>query len=205
MSSVEDINWSPTQSTVFASCSSDQTIRVWDIRTKSKPQLTIHAATSDVNVISWNRKVDYLVASGHDDGSFSIWDLRSWPSTTSVSSTNAAGWKKPDPAAHFTWHSNAVTSIEWHPTESSVLVVSGSDDQVTLWDLALEADEETETLTRVNTETGEKEQVVVPPQLLFVHQGQKWVKEVHWHNQLDGVVLTSAFDGFNVFKTFNMA
>jgi WD40 repeat protein len=31
----------------------------------------------DVNVISWNRLVNYLVVSGADDGSFRVWDLRS--------------------------------------------------------------------------------------------------------------------------------
>ena len=30
----------------------------------------VHAHTADVNVISWNRLVSYLVVSGCDDGSF---------------------------------------------------------------------------------------------------------------------------------------
>ena len=36
--------------------------------------------------------------------------------------------------------------------------------------------------------------------LLLPVAGQKVVKEVHWHKQLPGVLLTTAFDGFNVFK-----
>jgi ribosome assembly protein RRB1 len=50
---------------------------------------------------------------------------------------------------------------------------------VTLWDLAVEQDDE-ETGGMDDTPENGRD---VPPQLLFVHQGQKEVKEVHWHPQ----------------------
>ena len=50
--SVEDIQWSPTEGNVFASCSVDRTIRIWDSRVHTAPQLTVTAHASDVNVIS---------------------------------------------------------------------------------------------------------------------------------------------------------
>ncbi|KAJ3342614.1 ribosome biosynthesis protein rrb1, partial [Kappamyces sp. JEL0680] len=160
-SSIEDIQWSPSQGGVFATCSADKTIRIWDVRTKSKPQLTVKAHDSDVNVISWNRQVDYLLASGSDSGTFSIWDLRNWPTSRG---------KTPETAATFSWHKQPITSIEWHPEESSVLAAAGADDQLTIWDLALERDAEEEAIMGTNA-AGEA--IEVPAQLLFIHQGQK--------------------------------
>jgi ribosome assembly protein RRB1 len=73
---------------------------VWDIRGKSGPQITVaDAHDSDVNVLSWNRQVGYLLASGSDDGSFKVWDLRQL--------------KKGVTLANFNYHKQPITSIEW--------------------------------------------------------------------------------------------
>jgi ribosome assembly protein RRB1 len=104
----------------------------------------------------------------------------------------------PSPVASFTWHKAPITSVEWHPTEESIFAASGADDQVTLWDLAVEQDND-ETGNAMVEESGE-----VPSQLLFVHQGQKDVKEVHWHPQIPGTVISTSLDGFNIFKTISV-
>jgi ribosome assembly protein RRB1 len=53
--SVEDLQWSSTEPTVFASCSVDKTIKIWDHRAGTSPAISFVAADTDVNVISWNR------------------------------------------------------------------------------------------------------------------------------------------------------
>lgn len=102
----------------------------------------------------------------------------------------------PSPVASFSWHRAPITSIEWHPTEDSCFAAAGADDQVTLWDLSVEPDEEEQPLAR--GASGEGRLKDVPAQLLFSHQGQKDVKEVHWHPQIPGAVISTALDGFNV-------
>jgi len=40
----------------------------------------------------------------------------------------------------------------------------------------------------------------IPPQMMFLHQGQRNMKELRFHPQYSGILVTSAEDSFNVFK-----
>lgn len=54
--------------------------------------ITVEAAAAcDVNVISWSRLVSFLLASGNDDGSFRVWDLRSFKTCVWRRGVAAAG------------------------------------------------------------------------------------------------------------------
>lgn len=57
--SVEDIQWSPTQPGVFASCGVDGTIRIWEGKEETC-KISVVTHTMDVKVISWNTYVLYL-------------------------------------------------------------------------------------------------------------------------------------------------
>jgi ribosome assembly protein RRB1 len=181
--SVEDIQWSPNERNVMASCSVDKTIRIWD--TRAAPQkacmLTADDAhESDVNVISWNKKEPFI-ASGGDDGVLKVWDLRQFQNKT--------------PIAVFKHHTDHITTVEWNPLDSTVLASGGDDDQIALWDMSVEKDE---------SQSNDVQLKDLPPQLLFIHQGQKEIKELHFHPQINGVILSTAHSGFNVFKTISV-
>ena len=41
-------------------------------------------------------------------------------------------------------HKESITTVEWHPLENSVFASGGADDQIALWDLAVERDDSDE-------------------------------------------------------------
>ncbi|KAI5804588.1 WD40-repeat-containing domain protein [Geopyxis carbonaria] len=186
--SVEELQWSPTERHVFASASSDGTVKIWDARAATrKHQLSVDVSSSDVNVASWCSTVPHLLATGADDGVWGVWDLRSF--------ANAAKGKTVSAVASFTHHQSPITSVEFHPTEDSIVAVASADGAITTWDLSVEIDDE---------ESRNTGGIEVPPQMMFDHRGLEDPKEVHWHKQVPGLMIATGGGGINVFKTFNI-
>ena len=193
--SIEDLQWSPTEATVVCAAESDGHVAIYDTRAPGRAMLrpNLHPKT-DVNVLSWNRLVSNLLATGADDGTLSVWDLRQF-------SANKDGIK---PLARFTCHQTPVTSVEWHPTDESMLVMS---DEVGVYIYDLSVEEDIATQERKDQQGQSKmEQLVadIPPQLLFCHSGSKQFKECHWHPQISSCVMTTAYSGFSTFIPSNL-
>merc|ERR1711924_296328 len=128
------------------------------------------------------------LATGGDDGVFSVWDLRHFSKSA----------ESVQPLARFTPHKTPITSVEWHPTDESML--AASDDVGTyIYDLSVEEDDAAATANTVGTT-----RMDVPPQLLFVHCGSEQFKEVHWHPQISSCLMTTALSGFSVFLPSNL-
>ena len=113
------------------------------------------------------------------------------------------------------------TSVEWNNIDSTVFAASSEDNKLSIWDLAVEKDdvelsEETDATAAAAAaaaaasadaakQTSEPDPYKdLPPQLLFIHEGQKEMKELHWHPQIPGAIISTAHSGFNVFKTISV-
>lgn len=163
----------------MASCSSDGHIRIFDLRApySSSSEIKIKAHNCDVNVISWNSCCNTLLASGADDGSFKVWDLR---------------YTNKDSISNIQWHRDQITSIEWQLHDEWTIAVASADGRVSIWDLSVEKDDE-EAFSNDNALDH------VPEQLIFLHQGVDNVKEVHWHPVFGNVLGCTSEEGFNIF------
>lgn len=181
--SVEEVQWSPTERNVFGSASSDGTVKVWDLRSKShRPAISVSVSNTDVNVMSWSHQTAHLLATGAEDGAWAVWDLRRWKPAPAGSSASSDPSKSA--VARFGFHKEQITSIEWHPQEDSIVAVAAGDNTLSLWDLAVELDDE---------ESRDTEEV--PPQLLFLHYAEM-IKECHWHPQIPGCIMVTGGAGF---------
>ena len=174
--SVEDIQWSPTESTVLAAAESGGCVKIYDTRAPKIAMLTQTISNSDINGVAWNKIVTSLLATGCDDGTLEVWDLRKFSEKQAL--------------ARFTSHTTPISSLQWHPTDESMLVVS-DDVGSFVYDLSVEADD-----TVGNSE--------IPPQLLFVHSGSPQTKEVRWHPQISSCLMSTAANGFSVFIPSNL-
>jgi ribosome assembly protein RRB1 len=115
------------------------------------------------------------------------------------------------------YHTRPITSVEWNYQDSTVFAASSEDDKLTIWDLAVEKDDQDMVNNNEKSEENRMEEdgeqsskqeddtiADLPPQLLFIHEGQKEMKELHWHRQIPGVIISTAHTGFNVFKTISV-
>lgn len=223
--SVEDLKWSPDDENILLSCSVDKSIRLWDLRNKTLDRCVANVPEchkSDVNVVDWNRICKQFIVSGGDDGFVRVWDTRMLKSNERVINS----------VAQFDYHKKPISSVEWNPNDDTVMAVASEDDRLTIWDLAVEKDDEESEAKDIKMDTDEvsesdekgetndsndedeldeeldegvdyKELKQIPEQMLFLHQGQAEIKELHWHPQYEGLIISTAINGINIFKTIS--
>lgn len=83
-----------------------------------------------------------------------------------------------EPITRIRWHTQAITSLSFEPREDSVLAVCSADNKLTLWDFSVDADE---TMKDEKNKELDANGMEIPPQLMFLHQGQNNMKELRFH------------------------
>ena len=79
----------------------------------------------------------------------------------------------------------------WDPFEESQIVVCSEDDRLSIWDFSVEADEK-KLFDNFNME--------IPQQLVFLHQGQKNLKDAKFHPYFKNLIVSTSENGINLFK-----
>ncbi|GAB4832488.1 hypothetical protein Ancab_006510 [Ancistrocladus abbreviatus] len=193
---------------LLASGADDAEICIWDLVSPSQPSHfpplrgTGSAAQGEISYISWNSKVQHILASTSYNGTTVVWDL-----------------KKQKPVISFSDPNRRRSSVlQWNPDVATQLVVASDDDDspsLRLWDMRnmmspikefvghakgvismswcptdssylLSCAKDNRTICW-DTASGE---IVceLPP-------GTNWNFDVHWYPRIPGIISASSFDG----------
>ncbi|KAI8993171.1 hypothetical protein BDB01DRAFT_847081 [Pilobolus umbonatus] len=126
---ISDINWSPHQPDILATCSVDTYVHLWDLREpqisfkdnddrKMRPSSSFTPWNAAATQVKFNRKSEYLIASAHDKD-VKIWDIR----------------KGAVPVTSITAHSKKIYGIDWSRQNDHDIVTCSLDKLVKFWNI----------------------------------------------------------------------
>ncbi|OMH83093.1 Histone-binding protein RBBP7 [Zancudomyces culisetae] len=181
---VEDVDWHPKHSYMFASVGDDRRLMLWDTRESSNntASKSVLAHSSEVNCVKFNPKSEYLVATGSTDTTIALWDIRKISSKLHTLET----------------HTGEILQLEWmsstQPTASPTILASSSGDRrVNVWDIS-----------RIGDEQSVEDAADGPPELLFVHGGHtSRVCDISWNFNEPWTMCSVAED--NVVQVWQMS
>ncbi|CAK8685131.1 unnamed protein product [Clavelina lepadiformis] len=113
---VSDADWSRCAPDVFATCSLDNYIYLWDIRDYKKPKLAT-STIAGASQVKWNKFNQNCLATAHD-GNIRIWDIRNGKS----------------PSQYITAHVSKINYLDWSWNTESELASASQDTTIRFWD-----------------------------------------------------------------------
>jgi protein transport protein SEC31 len=117
------LEWNRKVQHILATGTSSGSVVVWDLK-KQRPVITLSDSNGrrKCSSIAWNPDIATQVMVASDDDAtptLQLWDLR-----------NAVS-----PVAELSAHTKGVLSLDWSPHDSSMLLSSGKDNRVVVWDV----------------------------------------------------------------------
>ncbi|XP_074645024.1 GATOR2 complex protein WDR59-like isoform X3 [Tubulanus polymorphus] len=114
---ISDLDWSPFDPNILATCSMDTFTFLWDIRDARRPHVSLQAVAG-VSQVKWNKVNTNLLATTHD-GDIRIWDPR----------------KGTSPVQYIAAHLSKIHGLDWSPGNEFTLATSSQDCTVKFWDV----------------------------------------------------------------------
>lgn len=128
--------WSPHQPDVVATCSTDGTIKIFDLRAPayapttnsftnpvSAAALTVPASGTEVLSIDWNKYRPFVLASGGVDKNIRVWDCRMVKLGPEAAQPGVGGICESQMVGH-EW---AVRKVQWSPHRPDLLASASYD------------------------------------------------------------------------------
>eukprot|EP00798_Chlamydomonas_sp_ICE-L_P021383 gene21383-28331_t len=190
------ISWNRKVAHILASCSSNGSTVVWDLK-RQKPVISFRDPNTNAgrqyfngipmsplssfqrraSVLQWNPDVaTQLIVASDDDRSptLQMWDLRNSVSPLKEFVGHSKMWdlrNSVSPLKEFVGHSKGVLGLSWSPHDTSLLLSSGKDNRTICWDVHT---------TDIMCE---------------LSQNKNWNFDVQWSPTVPGVFSTASFDG----------
>ncbi|GMP61019.1 hypothetical protein CsSME_00023647 [Camellia sinensis var. sinensis] len=192
----------------LASGADEGDICIWDIASPAEPthfpplKGSGSATQGEISFLSWNSKVQHILASTSYNGTTVIWDLKKQKPVISFSDSNR----------------RRCSVLQWHPDVATQLIVASDDDSspsLRLWDMR-------NIMTPVREFVGHTKGVIAmswcPSDSSYLltcakdnrticwdivsgeivselPAGTNWNFDVHWYPKIPGVISASSFDG----------
>ncbi|CAK7330966.1 unnamed protein product [Dovyalis caffra] len=178
---------------LLASGADDGEICIWDLAAPVEPSHfpplkgTGSAAQGEISYVSWNCRVQHILASTSSNGitdsirrRCSVLQWHPDVATQLVVASDEDGspslrlWDMRnilEPVKEFVGHTKGVIGMSWCPNDSSYLLTCAKDNRTICW----------------NTVTGEI--------VCELPAGTNWNFDVHWYPKMPGVISASSFDG----------
>ncbi|KAF9240625.1 WD40-repeat-containing domain protein [Melanogaster broomeanus] len=143
LSCVYQALFSPHQPDIIATCSTDGTIKIFDLRTPayasgpmsnsftnpvSAAVLTVPASGTELLSLDWNKYRPFVIASAGVDKMVKVWDCR-MASTVSPSGQAVAGTCE----INLPGHEYAIRKVQWSPHTPDVLATASYDMTCRVW------------------------------------------------------------------------
>lgn len=192
-SDVNVIDWNHRIKHMIVSGGDDGFVKVWDTRMlldrddKPCPSATFDYHKKPITSVEWNPNDDTVLAVSSDDDKLTLWDL----------------------AVERDEEQEEIDAKMEDDDEKSDKSKSSEDEEDDNDDDEDMKDDDDEDMKDDEDKEKEDEGVVyadlktIPEQMLFLHQGQVEIKELHWHPQYNGLVISTALNGINIFKTIS--